>query len=550
VLTAISLGLDLPDDAFVDVAIILLVSALAGALAAKLRQPVLVAFVVVGVLVGPSVLGLVRPGGELELPAELGVALLLFVVGLKLDLHVVRTLGPVALAAGCLQVVVFAGAGFLLALALGLETVAALYVGLGLAFSSTIVVVKLLSDRKEIDELHGRLAVGILIVQDLLVVLVMIGVSTTGERTGSLVDALLSAALGSVVLLVMLAVLMRWVLTPLVHALAHHPDLLLLFSIAWAVSLAAAGDIVGMGTEVGAFLAGFSLASTPYREAIGSRLVTVRDFLLLFFFIDLGSRLEPDEALDELAVAVVLAVFVLVVKPLLVAALLMALRYQPRVALETGLTLAQISEFSLILAALGLGFGHIDAATTTLLTAVALLTIAVSSYFLLNSDPISRRLEPFFQPLARSDPREPTLDGDAPAADVILLGLGRFGEGIANGLRESGLRVLGVDFDPVALSRWEEDGLDVLYGDAEDPELPAVLPLGEASWVVSTIRRGDANLALLAALDHHGYTGRLAVAAHREDEAERLREAGADAVFLPYLSAAKEVVGLVARDKA
>jgi Trk K+ transport system NAD-binding subunit len=129
----------------------------------------------------------------------------------------------------------------------------------------------------------------------------------------------------------------------------------------------------------------------------------------------------------------------------------------------------------------------------------------------------------------------------------VLFGLGRFGEGIATGLRERDVRVLGVDFDPLALTRWAEGGIEVFYGDAEDPELAGILPLPESGWVVSTMRRVDANLALLAALDRHGYEGKRAVAAHSRLDAERLKEAGADEVFLPYVSAAKEVVEIVTR---
>jgi len=544
-LHASPLAVGLPSDVFAEIALILVVSALAGLLAERLRQPVIVAFVAVGVLVGPSVLGVVEPGSELELFAELGVALLLFVVGLKLDLHVVRTTGPVALVVGCAQVAIVAAGGLALALAFGLGFVPALYVAIGLALSSTVIVVKLLSDRRELDDLHGRLAVGILIVQDLVVVVAMIAVATAGENE-SPGWSLASVALQGAVLLAALGILMRWVLTPLLHALARNPDLLLLFAIAWAVGVAAAGEGVGVGPEVGAFLAGFSLASTPYREAIASRLVTVRDFLLLFFFIDLGSRLQPGDALDQLAVALALSAFVLLVKPLVIVALLGVMRYRSRVALETGLALAQISEFSLILGALGLRYGHVEDDTVTLLTVVALITIAASSYLLLNAEAISRRFAPVLERLERRPPAH-AQDESAPPPDVVVLGLGRYGEGIVSGLRERGLDVLGVDFDPVALSRWAQEGVSVLYGDAEDPELAGLLPLPESGWIVSTIRRTDANLALLHALSHRGYTGRVAVAAHRREEADRLRRAGADRVLLPYSSAAKEVVELVSR---
>ena len=261
------LGLGVPDDVFAEIAVILLVSALAGLVAVRLHQPLVVAFVAVGVVAGPSVLGVVEPGSELELFADLGVALLLFVVGLKLDLHVVRDLGPVALVVGAVQVVVIAGVGVLLALAVGMETEAALYVGIGLALSSTVIVVKLLSDRHEIDDLHGRLAVGILIVQDLVAVVAMIAVASAGEdESGSFAAALASAVLGGVALLLVLAALMRWVLTPLVHALARNADLLLLFAIAWAVGVAAASESVGMGPEVG-----FAVSACRPCSAVGKR---------------------------------------------------------------------------------------------------------------------------------------------------------------------------------------------------------------------------------------------------------------------------------------
>jgi Kef-type K+ transport system membrane component KefB len=538
-------ALDISDDVFVQVAAILGITAVAGAVAVWLRLPLVIAYVAVGVIVGPSAANLVQPGGELELLAQLGIALLLFVVGLKLDVHVIRTLGPVALAAGGAQVAIVAAGGFLLALALGLDATAALYVGIGVAFSSTIIVVKLLSDRRELDDLHGRLALGILIVQDLVVVVVMIAVTASGDANGSTGAALLGVVAKGAALLAVLAVLVRFALTPLLHRLARVPDLLVLFAIAWAVALGAIAEEIGLGVEVGAFLGGVSLASTPYRDAIGSRLVTIRDFLLLFFFIDLGSRLEPGRVADHLVLAAVLSVFVLVVKPAVVMGLLGALRYRVRVSLRTGLALAQISEFSLILGAVGLRLGHVDEETTSLLTVVALVTIAVSVYAYPYADALRAR---FAGALAVFEGRAPRPDGRRAAngrPDVIVLGLGRYGAGIVEGLRQRDVAVLGVDFDPVALGQWAERGIDVLYADAEDPGLPHLLPLPDRGWIVSTLRRVDANLALLHALAHHGYGGHVAVAAHQAADVARLTRAGAHHVLMPYGSAARDVVDLI-----
>lgn len=539
------------NDVFADIALVLLVAALVGAVAVRLHQPLIVAYIVVGVLVGPTGIGLVEPNEAITLLAEIGIALLLFVVGLKLDLGLVRRVGPVAVAAGLGQVVFTSVIGFGIGLALGMSTVTALYVAVALTFSSTVVIVKLLSDKGEIEELHGRIAIGFLIVQDIVVIVVMIALTTFGssDPDRSLATEVGRVILGASALFVALAVLMRWVLTPLLHRLAHSSELLVLFAIAWAVIFAAIADAVGLSNAVGAFLAGFSLASTPFREAIGARLVSLRDFLLLFFFIDITAAMSFADAWAQVPEALVFSIFVLVGNPLIVMIILGGMRYRKRVSFLAGLTVAQISEFSLILAALGLRLGHIDDDTVTLITIVGLVTIALSTYMIMYSHTLYAAFAPYLGVFERTPPViGPLTDDDGHRQpEVVVLGLGRYGSRVVEGLVERGMRVLGVDLDPRALARWEERGVDVLYGDLEDPELPTLLPLEGASWVVSTIRRADANLALLHALRHHGYTGRIAVAAHRRADAERLRYAGAHRVLLPYASAAREVVELVTR---
>ena len=209
-------------------------------------------------------------------------------------------------------------------LALGIGLTPALYVAIALTFSSTIIIVKLLSDTREIDDLHGRIAVGILIVQDIVVVLVMITLTAVGagEDDGDMLSEIVLVVLKGTLLLGGLAVLMRYALTPVLHRLAHSPELLVLAAIAWGVGLAAGGDMLGFSQEVGAFLGGVALASTPYREAIAARLVPLRDFLLLFFFLDLGSGIDLGGLGDQLATALALSAFVLVGKPLIVMAIM------------------------------------------------------------------------------------------------------------------------------------------------------------------------------------------------------------------------------------
>jgi Kef-type K+ transport system membrane component KefB/Trk K+ transport system NAD-binding subunit len=543
--------MDIP--AFTEIALILLAAVALGGLGVALRQPLIVSFIGVGVLVGPAGLGVVTHHEEVELLASIGIAMLLFVVGLKLDVHMIRTVGPVALATGLGQVIFTSVIGFFITLALGYSPLAATYVAVALTFSSTIIIVKLLSDKREIDALHGRIAVGFLIVQDIAVILVMIGLTALGAGMDAEADTgvgwlVVRVFVTGLAFLAFILVLMRWVLPWLTARLARSSELLVLFAIAWAVVLAAAGDQLGFSKEVGAFLAGVSLASTSYREAIAGRLVTVRDFLLLFFFIDLGARLDLSLLGATMGPALVLSAFVLIGNPLIVMIIMGVMGYRKRTGFLAGLTVAQISEFSLILGALGVGLGHIDADAMGLITFVGLVTIGLSTYMILYSGPLYERLSPLLGVFERRTPyREIAGDTLAPSprADVILFGLGRYGGGIARHLLLRRRRVVGVDFDPEALARWREAGLPVVYGDAEDPELFEHLPLAEARWVVSTAPAAETGRVLLRHLQQRGYRGRVAVACRRPEEEDTLRVEGASVILRPFAAAAEQAVDVI-----
>ena len=548
------------DSVFQQIGLLLLFTAAISAVATRLRQPLIVAFIVVGILVGPVGFGLVHETEALEVLAEIGIALLLFVVGLKLDLHLIRTVGPVALVAGLGQVAFTSAIGLVITLALGFSLVPAIYIAVALTFSSTIIIVKLLTEKQEVEETHGKIALGILIVQDIAVVVVMIALSAFGEAGDAATGGAIARELGLVgvragLFLAVIAVLMRTVLPWVLERLARERELLVLSAIAWAVALAAIGDLLGFSEEVGAFVAGMSLASTGYREAIGGRLVSVRDFLLLFFFITLGVQLDFTTAGDQLVPAIVLSLFVLVGNPLIVIAIMTAMGYRARTGFLTGLTVAQISEFSLIFAALGLSVGHITEDIVGLITLVGIITIGLSTYLILYSKQIYGRLAPVLDRIQRAHLRERDFRrDDGPEADTVVIGLGRFGGRIAADLAARGHVVLGIDDDPQVVKQGaDEFDPDVAvideygqvvtkFGDAGDVELASHLPLGTAEWIVSTVRDLDANLTLRAALREAGYTGKVALTAAVEEDVDILHDAGADAVLFPMRDAADDAV--------
>ncbi|MBF8964430.1 cation:proton antiporter [Pontibacter sp. FD36] len=541
---------ELINNQFYEFALIIFLATLAGAIGRVLRQPLIVSFIAVGILVGPSVLNILNSEHEIDLLAEMGIAILLFVVGLKLDINLIKSTGKVALMTGLGQVIFTSVFGFGIAMALGFEWLESLYVAVALTFSSTIIIVKLLSDKKEIDMLHGQIALGFLIVQDIVVVVVMIVLSALGAESDRSVGMDLLFVFGKgIAMFAVVAVLMKYVIPRVTKQLADSQELLVLFSIGWAILLAALGDFLGFSKEVGAFLAGISLASTQYREVISGRLTSVRDFLLLFFFLDLGSQLNLGLMGEQVVPSIIFSVFVLVGNPIIVLIIMGIMGYHKRTSFKAGLTVAQISEFSLILINMGMGVGHIDEETLGLVTLVGLITITLSTYMIMFSDKLYDWLGPMLGVFEKKKPTQPKeLEDDTEKLDVLIFGLGRYGQRIATALKEKGLKYVGADINPAIVNNWTENDLNAVYCDAEDPDLAEVLPIKKVSNVISTISEVNVNIALMKLLWHHDFQGQVAVTATSDRAVVALREAGAQFILEPYKDSAQHVAEMFSHE--
>lgn len=534
------------EETFYEIASILALASVLGGIAMLLRQPLIMAFLATGILAGPAGFSILHSHGQIQVLAHIGIALLLFVVGLKLDLSLIKTTGPVALATGLGQVIFTSLFGFIIVLWMGFSVISSLYIAVALTFSSTIIIVKLLSDKKEIDALHGKIAVGFLIVQDIVAILALIlltAVGGVGAENGNAFIKIAIIAGKGIGLIVCVGILMRFVLPSLMRKISGSQELLVLFAIAWAVFLGAAGDYLGFSKEVGAFVGGVSLASTPYRDSIGARLVSLRDFLLLFFFIDLGARLDFTVVGPQTLNAVYLSLFVLIGNPLIVMLIMGIMGYRKRTGFLAGLTVAQISEFSLILGALGVSIGHITMEAMSLITLVGVVTICLSSYMIIYSGTIYRWIASSLSIFEKKYPhREKLVDQapEVPEVDVLIIGLGNYGGGLAQHLLERQKRIVGVDFDPQVLEMWRSRGIPVVFGDIGDPEFLDNLPLRHSSWVVSTVRDKALNLTLLDLLKGHRYEGKIALAAANEEEAKIYTSKGAHVVLRPFSDASEE----------
>ncbi len=513
---------------FVGIALLLAMAAAIGLLGLLLRQPLIVSFIAVGLAAGPSALDVVHSEAQIDLLAELGVAILLFLVGIKLDVRLIRSLGAVSLMTGPGQVVFTFVFGYLIALALGLDHLTSIYVAVALTFSSMIIILKLLSDKREIDSRHGQIALGFLIVQVLVVVLAMIVLSAIGIGIGIGIgtaagghngDSLASILASGLAMVGLVALYVRYIATPLTERLARAPESPVIFAIAQAAMFAAIGELVGLGKEVGGLLAGVSLASTPYREAVAARLAPLRDFLLLFFFIALGPTLALSLLGAHVTGAIVFSLFVLIGNPLIVHAIMGAMGYRKRKGFLAGLTVAQISEFSLILVAMGVSLGHVREDALGLVTMVGLVTIGVSTYMITYSHWLFAWCEPLLGAFERKDtPREPDEIAVRPATSgqIVLFGLGRFGSAIGLRLHRRGMTVLGVD------------------------------------WIVSTIPQlvtglseKDSRRTLIQLVHSSEFRGRVAVTSHTVQDIRALLGSGADMVLEPFQDAADRAADLL-----
>lgn len=537
-------------DSFEILAILLAVTAIVGVLSIKFKQPLIIAFIIVGVIVGSLEFIFPQDDNLIKPLAEVGIAILLFVVGLKMNLDEIKNTGKTALIISAVKFFGVGIVGFLIAMAFGQSIISALYIAFALTFSSTIIIIKSLSDRRELESLYGRIAIAVLVIEDIIVIIAMIIITAIGSPsigggdslTIEVVKMLLlgAAFIGAIILI------SKFILPRIIKGIAKSGEMLVLFAVAWAVALSVIGGLLGFGTEIGAFLAGVSLASTSIKDDISARLTPLRDFFLLFFFIDLGMQLDIQAAVAQFPLAIVLALVILLGIPVVVTILMGRLGYRSMTGFSVGLSIAQISEFSLILVALGVTYGHIPASVLGVITMVAIITITASVYLIRFESKIYRFLRKSLSKLQSKEyVREDYSNAETDMASIIVLGLGNYGSRIAKGLAASGISVTGVDFDPSISSIGKEENLTYHFGDLEDPSLVEHLPTDTAVWIISTVSSHEVNLEFLNNMKETEFPGQYAVLAGDQEEAVELKEAGVALVLMPYTDAADRIVELV-----
>jgi len=481
-------------DIFIQISLLILVVLGVSFITRILKQPLIIGYIIAGIIVGPIFLNLLRDSELIRAFSEIGIALLLFIVGLHLSPKVIKDFGKVSLVTGLGQIIFTSLIGFAIAIFLGFSWIASIYIAIALTFSSTIIIMKLLSDKDALEKLYGKISIGFLLVQDIVAIIILIAVSSfmKGFSAGNL---LFSTLLWGILIFVLLIPFSYFILPKLGGFFAKSQEFLFLFALAWGLGLASLFFYIGFSIEIGALLAGIMLSMSPYSYEVSSKLKPLRDFFIISFFLILGSQMIIGEISTFLVPAILFSLFILVGNPLIVMALMGLLGYSKRTGFMAGLTVAQISEFSLILIALGVKVGHLSNEILSFVTLIGLVTIAGSTYMIIYSDKIYPFISRYLSIFEKKKVRDKELIERN--FKYVLLGYNRVGFSILKTFSKFTRNYVVVDFNPDIIEKLRKKKIKCIYGDVEDSELLQELRIEKAEMIVSTIPEKEANLLLL-----------------------------------------------------
>lgn len=526
---------------------IAIISATAAAFLARLlKQPMILGYIIAGVMIGPAFFGLVTNSDTIKLMSELGIAFLLFLTGLEINLQRLKKTGGAAAILGVLQVSIVFALGYFAAGQLGFGGKEPIYIGIALAFSSTMIAVKLLADKGELDTLHGRIILGVLMVQDVIAIAALTLLPNLGNFSLKLLFPLLMKGL---LLFSSAAIAAKFVVPTMFRAAARSQELLFLAAVSWCMSFAFFSGLLGYSLAIGAFLAGLAIASSAYNVEIIAKVRPLRDFFSTLFFVSLGMQLifSGNASFAGMAASIMLfSAVVIIANPFIVSLILGVLGYTRRTAVLSGLSITHISEFSLIAVYLGSSLGHIGNELVTIVVAVAAITITVASYMVKYDEQIYKflsRISIFNRLLARKAEEEESLR--KAHYDVILCGHNRIGYSILKVLKEINNEIakpfIVVDFNPDTIAELRSQKIPCLYGDVGDEEVLERLNTSQAEMIVSTVPSLQDNLLLLKKAKSHGRKPIVIATASHIDEALQLYDAKADYVILPHLLGGEHV---------
>jgi len=530
-------------DQFSEISLILLITLGISIIMRLLKQPLIIGYILAGLIAGPYVLNIIHSTEIIEFLSKVGITALLFVVGLGLSPKVLKEVGGVSLATGFGKITISSLIGYLIGHLLGLPVIESLYIAIAITFSSTIIILKILTDKGDTNKLYGRISIGFLLVEDLVATIILVILAgLSGVSGGGYLE--IASSLGfllfkGLVALIVLFLISNLILNKLTNFVARSQEFLFIASLSWGMAIAALYYKLGLSIEIGALVAGVTLSMAPYSSEISSRLKPLRDFFITLFFILLGSHMKFDNFQNLLLPVISYFALIFFGNPIIMFVLLNLLGYSRKVGFQSGLTVSQIGEFSLILVTLGYNLGHIPREGVSLITILSILTIASSTYLILFSEKLYKYLNYFLNLLEFRKSRIKITRREK-EIDAIVFGYKRAGPEFMKIFKKFNIRFLIVDFNPEVVLRLEEQGMKSEYGDASDVEFISELPFKNVKLIISTINDFDTNMLLVRTFRRENPSGVFIAMSDQKEDALKLYHEGATHVVLSHYIGARQ----------
>lgn len=501
-----------------------------------LKQPMIIGYIIAGTVISLCIPGLLHTNTAFQSFGNLGISLLLFMVGMELSPTIIKDLWKTSLIAGMWQVIITTILWFLTASVLWFDTMTALFLAIGFAFSSTIVVLKLIGDKDEMEFTYGRLSVGILIVQDIMVMLLMIGMATLQSiQQGGQWLVVGGVIIKMIVSIVGIWAISKYIIPKITKKIAESQEYLFLFSIGRCFILWSVFYRLGFGIEIGALIAGITLANSAYRFEITSRIKPLKDFFLVIFFVLLWSHVDfANLHTQNIRPLLVCALFILIIKPLITMIFLGICKHTRKNSFLTGISLWQMSEFSFIVITMGIQAWYIqDPTILSITTLLGLISIAGSSYFIMYGEKLYHICKSCIGwiPWVWTSKQKKVV---TPSYEITIFGYGRFGSNIYELLKKTHNSILIVDENPAIINHLQDKKIACMYGDMSDIDFLETLNLKKGKMIISTIKNFDENMVLLKTSKQYAPNMIIIVVANHIQEAIKLYEQGADYVILPH----------------
>ncbi|MAG39023.1 hypothetical protein CMO90_02950 [Candidatus Woesearchaeota archaeon] len=534
------------NEIFFDIGMMIIFATILGYIGRLLKQPLIPLYILAGLIIGPIGFGWITDSEIISTLSEIGVAFLLFVVGLELEIKKLKDIGNVIIVGSIIQIVSMFLIGLIVGGWLGLTGTESIYIGLIISFSSTMVVIKLLSDKNELDTLHGRIIIGILLMQDVFAILALSSLQTINNFSSVF---LLTAILKAIGLILIAYFSGQYIFPKLIKISARSQEILFLTAITICFSFGIISVLIGFSVAIGAFLGGVALANLPYNLEIASKVRTLRDFFSTIFFVSLGMKLVLNNLSSWIIPLIILTIIIIILKPLLTTIILSFFGYKRKTSFMTSISLAQISEFSFIIVAQGAILGHISSELLSVTTILGIITISITTYFIKFDNQIyhasNKYLKPF-ESLSKVNKKLAHIE-EKPTHKILMIGFDRMGYTIAKSLRKMKKDFLVVDFNPDIIKKLISKKQPCLYGDISDVDIMKMLRLEQVEMVISTIPDPIAARLLIKKVKEKNKEAKIIVSALEIEEALKLYKEGADYVIIPHLLGGHQV-GIMLED--